>query len=145
MQLAISHHSKVTLDDAMNHFSDTIRQDVAAMGFDLSKLGVQRSAITLSNGTHVLRYDGLSSSGNISLSPPGQPTAVQQQEEAMNVSIYIIHQICRADAQNNRDTAPHEYYSALDPNYFFIIIFLPGHCVKLYRQIFTPATEPSTP
>ena len=36
VQLAISHHSKVTLDDAMNHFSDTIRQDVAAMGFDLS-------------------------------------------------------------------------------------------------------------
>lgn len=36
-QIAISHYSEATLDDAMIYFDDTIRQEVAAMGFDLSK------------------------------------------------------------------------------------------------------------
>ena len=36
-QLAVSHYSEVTLDDAMMYFDDSIRQEVAAMGFDLSK------------------------------------------------------------------------------------------------------------
>jgi len=38
-QIAISHYNEVTLDDARIHFDDTIRQEIAAMGFDLSKIG----------------------------------------------------------------------------------------------------------
>lgn len=35
--LAVSHFSEVTFDDATIYFNDTIRQEVAAMGFDLSE------------------------------------------------------------------------------------------------------------
>lgn len=36
-QLAVSHHSEVTLEDAVLYFDDVIKQEVAAMGFNVSE------------------------------------------------------------------------------------------------------------